>query len=142
MTVPMTADAPVRLRLRRRLAARSAAGAARLLILLPPARLARVLRLARRGARPATREAALAARQAVVSVSVRCAGQGCLQRSVAAALLCRAGGGWPDWCTGFRTQPFRAHAWIEAGGAAVGEFEDMTRYHTVLAVRHESGRPA
>jgi hypothetical protein len=59
---------------------------------------------------------------------------------VATALLCRLGGGWPDWCTGIRTQPFRAHAWVEVDGAAVGESADVTLFHTVMSVRHAQGK--
>nr|WP_246016289.1 lasso peptide biosynthesis protein [Kutzneria buriramensis] len=49
-----------------------------------------------RGARPATNRQASAARTAVVLVSPRCAQDGCLKRSVAAALLCRAWGNVAD----------------------------------------------
>ncbi|MET1071114.1 MAG: lasso peptide biosynthesis B2 protein, partial [Umezawaea sp.] len=117
-----------------RLAALVAVGTARLLTHLSPWRLRLVLETARRGARPATAERALAARSAVVSVSSRCAGQQCLQRAVATALLCRMTGGWPDWRTGVRTEPFRAHAWVEVDGRAIGENEDMSLYRTVLSV--------
>ncbi|MGH3973626.1 MAG: lasso peptide biosynthesis B2 protein [Pseudonocardiaceae bacterium] len=85
-----------------------AVGAARLLATLRPGHLRTVLELARRGARPATRQQAQAAREAVVAVSLRCAGKGCLQRSIAATLYCRAHGTWPTWCTGVRTNPFAA----------------------------------
>jgi hypothetical protein len=139
MSLPVTSEEAVRLPWQRHITARLAAGVARLLILLPPRRLRQVLRLASLGARPAGAAQALAARQAVVTVSARCAGQGCLQRSVAAVLLCRLRGGWADWCTGFRSRPFRAHAWIEVGGAAIGEPGDMSLYHSVISVRHEKG---
>ncbi|SEG85544.1 Transglutaminase-like superfamily protein [Thermomonospora echinospora] len=139
MTMPVTLEETVRVPLRRRTAARPAVLAAALLERLPPRRLRQVLRAAARGSRPATRAQALAARQAVVSVSVRCAGQGCLRRSIAVALLCRLGGAWPDWCTGVRTEPFRAHAWIEVDGQAVGEHEDMRLYHKTMAVPARRG---
>lgn len=84
----------------RHLTARAAAGTARLLIRLPPRRLRRFLEVTGAGTRPATEEQALAARAAVVTVSSRCAGQGCLQRSVATVLLCQLRGVRPDWCTG------------------------------------------
>jgi hypothetical protein len=142
VTIPVTEEESVTLSWRDRLVARCAVGAARLLILLPPSRLCRVLRVARRGARPATVAQALHARQSAVTVSIRCAGLGCLQRSVAAALMCRLRGRWPDWCTGFRTQPFGAHAWVEVDGSPVGEPVDMSRFHTVLAVRHAGTRHA
>ncbi|MET8573043.1 lasso peptide biosynthesis B2 protein [Streptomyces sp. NPDC004783] len=122
-----------------RLLARAAVTAAWFLIRLSPARLRRVLTTAARGARPATREEALRGRRAVVSVSSRCAGQGCLQRSVATVLLCRARGTWPDWCTGVRTQPFRAHAWVEAAGRPVGEGEDVQYFRTLMRVSAATG---
>ncbi|GAA4800210.1 lasso peptide biosynthesis B2 protein [Streptomyces ziwulingensis] len=140
MTMPVAAESPVPLRRRERVTARLAVAFARPLSGLPPRRLRRALELARRGARPASADRALRARQAVVTVSARCAGQGCLQRSVATALLCRLYGRWPDWCTGVRVQPFRAHAWVEVDGRAVGESGDTTLFRTVLSVRARSGR--
>ncbi len=80
---------------RRRLAAHTAVGAARLLAHLPPRRL---------------------------------------QRSLATALLCRIGGTWLTWCTGVRTLPFAAHAWVEAQGRRVGEPADTATYRTMLTV--------
>jgi hypothetical protein len=118
---------------------RLAVAVARPLSRLRPHALRRVLVLASRGARPATAATAARARQAVVTVSVRCAGHGCLQRSIAAALLCRLGGTWPDWCTGVRALPFGAHAWIEVDGTAIGETDDIIHYRTVLSVRCASG---
>ncbi|MFF6781758.1 lasso peptide biosynthesis B2 protein [Streptomyces sp. NPDC012510] len=54
-------------------------------------------------------------------MSVRCAGQGCLPRSIATALLCRARGVWPTWRTGMRTVPMVAHVWVEAEGRPVDD---------------------
>jgi hypothetical protein len=107
---------------------------ARPLATIRPRHLRRVLQLARRGARPATPAEALTARRAVVTVSLRCAGQGCLQRSIAAALYCRAHGNWPTWCTGVRTQPFAAHAWIEAHDHPIGEPHPAGHYRTLIAI--------
>ncbi|MFF4160668.1 lasso peptide biosynthesis B2 protein [Streptomyces sp. NPDC001678] len=112
--------------------------AARLIAVLPPRRIRQVLSLARRGAAPATGEQALTARRAVVALSARCAGEACLQRSVATALLCRMRGTWPDWCTGVRTAPFRAHAWVEAEGRPVGEPFPADYYRTLIKVAAES----
>lgn len=134
MTVPLTLEEAVRVPWRRRFAARFAVAAARLLITASPYRLRRTLDAVSRNARPATEAQALAARQAVVSVSLRCAGQGCLQRSVATALLCRLGGSWPEWCTGVRTEPFRAHAWVEVDGKPVGERDEIRLYHKTVTV--------
>jgi hypothetical protein len=141
VTTPAVAERAPRLPLHRQLAPRCAAGAARLLVRLPPARLARVLRVLSRGARPAGYAATARARQSVVAVSVRCAGLGCLQRSVATALLCRAHGRWADWCTGFRVQPFGAHAWVEVDGRPVDEPGELTAFRTVLAVRAPGSAP-
>ncbi|WP_242882464.1 lasso peptide biosynthesis B2 protein [Actinomadura litoris] len=142
MTMPVALEPRPRVSRRRRVAALAAVSAATLLERLPPRRLRRVLEAARRGAGPATAAQALAAREAVVAVSIRCAGQGCLRRSVAVALLCRMGGAWPDWCTGVRVEPFRAHAWVEANGAAIGELDDMHLYHKTMSVpaRRRGGR--
>ncbi|MEV7008678.1 lasso peptide biosynthesis B2 protein [Streptosporangium sp. NPDC051022] len=134
MTMPVALESSARLPWRRRAVAYVAVGAARLLIRLSPLRLRRVLMVVRRGARPCTRSRALAARTAVVSVSMQCAGQGCLQRSVAAALLCRFAGTWPTWCTGILTEPFRAHAWIEVDGVPVGERDEVALFHKTMVV--------
>ncbi|WP_419998134.1 lasso peptide biosynthesis B2 protein [Streptomyces boninensis] len=134
MSAPLALPERGSLPLHRRIAPLLAVGAARILASVKPVRLRRVLELLRRGARPTTQERALEARQAVVAVSLRCAGQGCLQRSIAAALLCRLHGEWPTWSTGVRTSPFEAHAWIEAEGRAVGEPVPVEHYHPLLRV--------
>jgi hypothetical protein len=126
-----------------------AVGAARILATVRPSRLEAVLTLVRRGAEPATLEQVRAARRAVVSVSLRCSGQACLQRSIATALLCRVRGVWPVWCTGVRTQPFAAHAWVEANGYPVDEPFAAGYYQVLLTVpplarpgsRPPAGRP-
>ncbi|RKN45602.1 lasso peptide biosynthesis B2 protein [Streptomyces hoynatensis] len=120
--------------LRRRLAARAAVAAACLIAHLPPRRIRALLCLLRRGATAATYAQALAARQDVTATSVRCAGNYCLQRSLAAALLCRLRGSWPTWRTGVRMPPFAAHAWIEAEERPVGEPEDTITYRPLITV--------
>jgi hypothetical protein len=120
--------------LRRRLAAHTAITAARLLAHLSPRRLRAVLCTVRRGAIPASYDQALRARQDVTAVSTRCAGRYCLQRSLATALRCRISGTWPTWCTGVRTPPFAAHAWVEAQGRRVGEPADTATYRIMLTV--------
>ncbi|KUL46003.1 hypothetical protein ADL22_10765 [Streptomyces sp. NRRL F-4489] len=119
---------------RRRCQAHLAVGAARLLARLTPKRLGALLNLLRHGARAATYHEALRARRDVTAVSTLCAGTYCLQRSLATALLCRMRGVWPTWCTGVRTPPFSAHAWVEAEGRQVGEPADAAAYRPILAV--------
>ncbi|MEU7135042.1 lasso peptide biosynthesis B2 protein [Streptomyces sp. NPDC046261] len=134
MTFPVVPEHRSPLTLGRRLLARLTVTVAWLLIRMPPARLRRTLGLLSRGAHPATGAQALASRRAVVSVSRTCAGQGCLQRSVATVLLCRLTGSWPTWCAGVRTEPFRAHAWVEADGLPVGEGEDIRLFRALMRV--------
>jgi hypothetical protein len=134
MSFPLLPEQRTRTPWRSALLARITVTIAWFLMKLPPAKLRRVLGVAARGARPATEAEALMSRQAVVSVSRRCAGQGCLQRAVATVLLCRVKGHWPDWCTGVRTQPFRAHAWVEVNRRPVGEGENVRLFHTLIRV--------
>jgi hypothetical protein len=134
MSSPMTPAVRGPLPLRRRVPAVLAVAAARPLAALPPRHIRRILHLLRRRARAADAEQALAARQAVVAVSARCAAEGCLQRSLATVLLCRLGGVWPTWCTGVRTGPFRAHAWVEVGGRPIGEPHPAGYYRPIMIV--------
>lgn len=107
--------------LRRRVSARAAVVAAGCCPGCRPRRIRLVLTLLRPGAAPAAYEQALAARQDVTATSTGCSGRHCPQRSLATALLVRLRGVWPTWCTGVRTLPFAAHAWVEADGRPVGE---------------------
>ncbi|GCD37324.1 hypothetical protein OEIGOIKO_05114 [Streptomyces chrestomyceticus JCM 4735] len=134
MSIPVALGVPARLSFAERCAARCCVAAARLLTHCSPRTLCRALEAVRRGARPATAPEAARARHAVVTVSLRCAGNGCLQRSVATALLCRLRGHWPQWCTGVRTEPFRAHAWVAVDGRPVGEPDDTRLYQPLLTV--------
>ncbi|EPH44298.1 lasso peptide biosynthesis B2 protein [Streptomyces aurantiacus] len=134
MSAPVALSARDRLPLHRRALPLLAVWVARLLAGRRPARVRAVLEFLRRGAGPATAEQTAAARRDIVSVSLRCAGQACLQRSIATALLCRGRGVWPTWCTGVRTSPFQAHAWVEAEGGPVGEPHPAGHYRTLLAV--------
>ncbi|RJO78080.1 lasso peptide biosynthesis B2 protein [Nocardia panacis] len=108
---------------------------AQLLAHRPPERIRATLSSLRRGARPATYAQAQQARNQVLAASIHCAGEGCLQRSVATALLCRLRGHWPTWCVGVRTQPFGAHAWVEAEGRAVDEPHPDDYYRPIITVR-------
>ncbi|MBC3844428.1 lasso peptide biosynthesis B2 protein [Streptacidiphilus sp. 4-A2] len=85
---------------------------------------------------PATAAEASDARSVVTAVSRRCAGRrGCLQRSLATALLCRLRGTWPTWCTGVRTTPFfAAHAWIAVDGEPIDEQHDRNCYTPTMTV--------
>lgn len=109
--------------LTRRVRALVAVGLARLLATQPPARIRAVLRRLGRGGRPAGHDEAARARADVVAVSLTCAArEGCVPRSLAVVLLCRASGRRVTWCVGARrVPPFGAHAWVEVDGRPVDE---------------------
>ncbi|WP_226874665.1 lasso peptide biosynthesis B2 protein [Microbispora sitophila] len=121
--------------LKYRAQARLAIAVARVLILLSPDRLAAVLTRLCRGVAQASATDAGDARDVVCALSRRCAGQGCLQRSVAVVILCRLRGSAPDWCAGFAMHPFTAHAWVEVDDRPVGEPEKVSTYTVVHASR-------
>lgn len=122
----------------RRMRVRAMVVAARLLSTRSPKRIRTVLTWLRRGARPATGVEAADARQAVVSVSLACAGrEGCLIRSLATVLLCRSYGCWPTWCLGARRlAPFYAHAWVEVDDVMIGEDYPRDYFRTFFTVPH------
>ncbi len=137
MTVPeVVFYQPRAVPLRHRIPTWLAVGVAQMLAHQSPRRIRAVLNWLRRGARPATFDQAKAARDAVVAVSLTCAGrEGCLPRSLATILLCRARGQWPTWCVGARRlAPFGAHAWVEADGVPVGEEYPPDYFRTFFTV--------
>ncbi|MCK9897617.1 lasso peptide biosynthesis B2 protein [Frankia sp. AgB32] len=139
----MTVERPeVALSPGRRLGALLAVAAARILATRRPARIRRVLARVAAHAGPAGPADVLAARQAVMAVSLTCRGaSGCVPRSIATMLLCRPAGGVPTWCVGVRTvAPFGAHAWVEADGEMVGESVPPGYLRALLRV--EPGVPA
>lgn len=137
MTQPQIAQRVGRLPVRQRPAALIAVGAGRVLAHLPPRRIRAVLTLARRGAAPATHQQAKDAHDAVLAASVLCGGRYCLQRSLATTLLCRIRGVWPTWCTGVRTAPFAAHAWVEVDGQQIGEPQGPGYYRPLIVIAPE-----
>ncbi|MFI0264683.1 lasso peptide biosynthesis B2 protein [Streptomyces sp. NPDC017056] len=107
---------------------------ARTLANRPPAKIRSVLVRLRGNARPSTYEEAARARAEVVTVSTFCAGEGCLPRAIATALLCRARGSWPTWCSGVRVMPFLAHAWVEVDGEPVDEPQPAGYHHALIRI--------
>jgi transglutaminase superfamily protein len=108
---------------------------------LPPRRIRAVLTLLRRRAAPATYQQVKDAHDAILAVSVLCGGRYCLQRSLATTLLCRIRGVWPTWCTGVRTAPFVAHAWVEVDGQPVGEPQGPGYYRALIVIPPERNAP-
>lgn len=108
---------------------------ARYLARRDPQWLERRLRRISQKARPATISETFAAHQRVISVSTRCSGRWCLDRSIAVALLLRMRGAWPEWHTGVCLNPFRAHAWVAVNGKSVGEPDGLEEnFHTLIRV--------
>lgn len=134
MSSPVLPEVRVRLGARRALVARLATTTAFVVAALPPRAIRAVLAAVARGGRPARADEVLAWRTAANSVSRRCAGLGCLQRSIAVMLLARLHGVAPTWKTGFRPDPFVAHAWVEAEGKPVGEPPVVADFRIVLSV--------
>jgi hypothetical protein len=122
--------------LRQRTLVRLAVVMARLLARQPPRRIRKVLARLQRGAAPATFAQAKAARDAVVAVSLVCAGrEGCLARSLATVLYCRLNGQVATWCLGARRlPPFVAHAWIAVDGLPVEEPYPPDYFRTFFTV--------
>ncbi|CAM3904592.1 lasso peptide biosynthesis B2 protein [Kibdelosporangium persicum] len=140
MSAPMvneTADAPPPLWMRP--LARLAVLLALVIAKLSPERQFALLNVLRRGARASTVRETHQARNAVLFSSVLCTGPWCLQRSIATALLCRLCGTWPEWCVGVRTEPFRAHAWVQVDGTPVDEdTEQVDQFHRMVVIRPRS----
>lgn len=107
---------------------------ARRLSRLAPARLCSTLAFFGRGARASRADEARAARTAVCGTSTGASGMECLERSIAVYLLCRIKGHVPTWCTGFRVDPFAAHAWVEVDAVPVGEPSEIRLYTKVTVV--------
>lgn len=140
MSTPVYLEDRERVPVLRRLLPLAAVSAAHLIGRMPPGRIRRLLTLCARGARPARYDEALQARRTVVSVSLRCAGNGCLPRSIAVALLCRARGSWPTWHVGVRTVPFAAHSWVEADGRPVDEPHTTAHLRPLITVAARTPR--
>jgi hypothetical protein len=134
MTSPQTVRRGHAIPFRQRPAAVLAVLAGRVLAHLPPRRIRTVLTLLRGHAKPATYQQAKAAHNAILAVSVLYGGRYCLQRSLAITLLCRLQGVWPTWCTGVRTAPFIAHAWVEVDGEPVEEPQGRDYYRTLIVI--------
>ncbi len=140
MSIPIGPEQSTAISVLEQLRSRVAVALASVIIRMRPNLIQRTLKMLGTRSRPATYDQANRARAAACTVSSRCAGMGCVLRSVAAFIDCRMQGFTPDWCTGFRPAPFAAHAWIEVGGEPVGEPGALDSFITVLAVRPHEDR--
>lgn len=134
MSTPVSLSARDRLPWYRGLRVKAIIGSAHLIGRTRPRTIRRILQLCARNARPASHAEAERARKLVVAASIRCAGDGCVPRSIATALLCRVNGAWPTWRSGVRTNPFLAHAWVEVEGRPVDEPATTLGVHPLITV--------
>ncbi|MEU0241391.1 lasso peptide biosynthesis B2 protein [Nocardiopsis sp. NPDC006198] len=119
------------------LRSRACVGLALVVSQLKPHRIRQLMSLVvRNGGRPAVEDVEHH-RGLVVSVSTLCAGEGCLPRSIATALLARWHGYGVTWCTGVQDRPFAAHAWVEIDGRPVGESADLGGFRKMLVCTPE-----
>ncbi|PXY16578.1 lasso peptide biosynthesis B2 protein [Prauserella muralis] len=140
MSAPVVLEQQVPLSRGERLRALTAVATARLLLAATrarPARLRRLLQLLVREGRPASLPMAVRARAAVVTVSLHAASDhGCLLRSIAILLACRAAGYTLTWRVGVVSPPPASHAWVEADDTPVGEpFDPRLLYSPIITVR-------
>lgn len=116
------------------LQARVCIWSAYILCMCPPRLIGKVLEFLARGAKIANEATVRECRHTVISLSVKCAGAGCLPRSVATYLLVRLQGMRCGWAVGTRVQPFAAHAWVTLEGAAIGEPASVDEFHVLIQV--------
>ncbi|WDZ84590.1 lasso peptide biosynthesis B2 protein [Micromonospora cathayae] len=108
----------------------------KLLARLRPVRLLPVLRTLARGARPVDHARATELHRRLLAANIAVGrSDACLRRSLALVVSCRLHGTMPTWCLGVQHEsPFRAHAWCEAQGRAVGEVVSPDVVATMLTV--------
>lgn len=125
--------------LRYELTIRMAVLIARFALYLSPERIALLIERIGRDRPLASSKQVHRIRDTVCAVSRRCAGLGCLQRSIAVVLACRwFHGSVPDWCAGFALEPFTAHAWVEVNGTPIGEPAKISTYYVMQSARFSS----
>lgn len=108
-----------------------------------PDRLAGRLAARARRLRPATAQQARHAQAVITTISPRCgSGHGCLPRSIATALACRAlYRTWPTWRVGMRYPPLMSHAWVQADDQPIGEDPDVIAAYTPTFTVAAKGSP-
>ena len=119
MSIPIALPPPVRVGVADRWRAHATVLAAHGLLTATrrrPALRRHLLRLLRRRTRPAGVDEVRRAHRAITAVSLHCASShGCLPRSLAIVLWCRATGQHATWVLGASVDPPAAlHAWVEA----------------------------
>ena len=135
MSSPVRMEQRTKLSVKNKITALFCANVSFFLIKLPPKKLSEVIEKLSKNTRKALPKEVESWRTSINSVNVRCAGNGCLQRSVAVMLRGIIARRTPDWVSGFQVSPFIAHAWVEVDGIPIGEEMDLSNFQKILFVK-------
>ena len=135
MSSPVRMEQRTKLSLKNKITALFCANVSFFLIKLPPKKLSEVIEKLSKNTRKALPKEVESWRTSINSINVRCAGNGCLQRSVAVMLRGIIARRTPDWVSGFQVSPFIAHAWVEVDGIPIGEEMDLSNFQKILFVK-------
>ena len=135
MSSPVRMEQRTKLSVKNKITALFCANVSFFLIKLPPKKLSEVIEKLSKNTRKALPKEVESWRTSINSINVRCAGNGCLQRSVAVMLRGIIARRTPDWVSGFQVSPFLAHAWVEVDGIPIGEEMDLSNFQKILFVK-------
>ena len=135
MSSPVRMEQRTKLSVKNKITALFCANVSFFLIKLPPKKLSEVIEKLSKNTRKALPKEVESWRTPINSINVRCAGNGCLQRSVAVMLRGIIARRTPDWVSGFQVSPFIAHAWVEVDGIPIGEEMDLSNFQKILFVK-------
>ena len=135
MSSPVRMEQRTKLSVKNKITALFCANVSFFLIKLPPKKLSEVIEKLSKNTRKALPKEVESWRTSINSINVRCAGNGCLQRSVAVMLRGIIARRTPDWVSGFQVSPFIAHAWVEVDGIPIGEEMDLSNCQKILFVK-------
>ena len=135
MSSPVRMEQRTKLSVKNKIIALFCANVSFFLIKLPPKKLSEIIEKLSKNTRKALPKEVESWRTSINSINVRCAGNGCLQRSVAVMLRGIIARRTPDWVSGFQVSPFIAHAWVEVDGIPIGEEMDLSNFQKILFVK-------
>lgn len=135
MSSPVRMEQRTKLSVKNKIIALFCANVSFFLIKLPPKKLSEIIEKLSKNTRKAFPKEVESWRISINSINVRCAGNGCLQRSVAVMLRGIIARRTPDWVSGFQLSPFIAHAWVEVDGIPIGEEMDLSNFQKILFVK-------
>ena len=135
MSSPVRMEQRTKLSVKNKITALFCANVSFFLIKLPPKKLSEVIEKLSKNTRKALPKEVESWRTSINSINVRCAGNVCLQRSVAVMLRGIIARRTPDWVSGFQVSPFIAHAWVEVDGIPIGEEMDLSNFQKILFVK-------